>query len=1165
MNTQEYFKDLEIKTREAYSVADEARKKGFDPVKNVEIPLARSLAEKVTGLISVLYPQLENSGVVERILELEKEHGKLDPYVSFKIAEEVAKQKFCKFSDVVEAIEAGVRMGFAYTTLGVVSSPIEGFTGLEVGKTKEGKDYLVAYFSGPIRSAGTTASCLVLTIIDYLREIFGFAKFDPSTEEIERYATENQDYHDRVTNLQYLPTKEEMNFIAKNLPIQIEGEPTEKIEVSNYKNLDRVKTNYIRGGMCLIFSEGLAQKAKKGLRLLNQAKDKGIKATGFNWLKEYVELHEKRDTGKTSDSPTYINDLVAGRPVFGHPSESGTFRFRYGRCRNSGFSSVAVHPATMEVTDGFIAMGTQLKIEKPTKGCATHACDTIDGPIVKLKNGSVKKLKDPRETKEVYNEIEEIIYLGDLLFPFSDVVNRNANLIKPGYVEEIWKLELREKNPDIEKSLDPYDISFEDAVKISIENKISLHPSYIFYWTQISLGQFKELLEWLKNSSLNNKIILPYNSEDKEKFGEGKRALELLGVEHEVFIDHVIINNSNSKALLSNMGIDFNLVEKEKFLKDLILNYQDNVKSFFEKKPEGEKREGDVILDFINSISIFEIRDKAGDFIGARMGRPEKAKLRKLIGNPNVLFPVGNEGGRLRSVQDACEIGYVKGEFPLFYCEKCKNETIFPQCEKCDSKTIQKFHCFRCRESSFEKCQEHERSTRYSFRQIDIKHHMQKAKERLGLTNNDLPILIKGVRGTSSENHYAERLEKGILRALYDLKVNKDGTIRYDVTEMALTCFRPREISTSVGKLQKLGYTHDINGDELVDEEQLLELKPHDILLPSSPKSEERADIIFMKICNFVDDLLVRFYGMKPFYNVKKREDLVGKLSVCMAPHNCAGVISRIIGFSDVLGGFASPYMHAAIRRDCDGDEMAIMLLGDVLLNFSKEFLPGHRGGTQDAPLVLNAKIDAGEVDDQILDFEMVYDYPSELYKLAEQRKHSSEVKVPDVRSAMREGKDPFVNVGFTHDTKDIDGGVACSSYKLLETMSDKVRHQMELVEKIRAANTSETARLVIEKHFIKDMRGNLRKFSMQSFRCVGCNEILRRPPLSGVCPKCRGKLIFTTHEGGIKKYLEPALDLAKKYSLSPYITQNLELTKRYIDSVFGKELDKQDQLNKWF
>ncbi|GAH13159.1 unnamed protein product, partial [marine sediment metagenome] len=193
--------------------------------------------------------------------------------------------------------------------------------------------------------------------------------------------------------------------------------------------------------------------------------------------------------------------------------------------------------------------------------------------------------------------------------------------------------------------------------------------------------------------------------------------------------------------------------------------------------------------------------------------------------------------------------------------------------------------------------------------------------------------------------------------------------------QLHLVSFKPKEVFVSIEKLKEIGYTKDAFGEDLVRDDQILELKPHDILLPSSSESPERADNVFIKICNFIDELLVRFYGVKPFYNVKKREDLVGKLGVVMAPHNCAGVVCRIIGFSNTLGLFASPYMHAAIRRDCDGDEAALMLLGDVLLNFSREFLPSHRGGTQDAPLVLNARINAGEVDDQILDFGLVNEY----------------------------------------------------------------------------------------------------------------------------------------------------------------------------------------------
>ena len=53
MNTQDYFKMIEKKTKEVYAVAEEARKKNLDPVSKVEIPLAKSLAEKVVGLISI--------------------------------------------------------------------------------------------------------------------------------------------------------------------------------------------------------------------------------------------------------------------------------------------------------------------------------------------------------------------------------------------------------------------------------------------------------------------------------------------------------------------------------------------------------------------------------------------------------------------------------------------------------------------------------------------------------------------------------------------------------------------------------------------------------------------------------------------------------------------------------------------------------------------------------------------------------------------------------------------------------------------------------------------------------------------------------------------------------------------------------------------------------
>jgi DNA polymerase II large subunit len=36
-------------------------------------------------------------------------------------------------------------------------------------------------------------------------------------------------------------------------------------------------------------------------------------------------------------------------------------------------------------------------------------------------------------------------------------------------------------------------------------------------------------------------------------------------------------------------------------------------------------------------------------------------------------------------------------------------------------------------------------------------------------------------------------------------------------------------------------------------------------------------------------------------------------------------------------------------------------------------------------------------------------------------------------------------------------------------------------------------------------------------------------------------------------------------YDVPAYIKQDLELTKKYIESIFGKETEKQEGLGKWF
>ncbi|MEK6915212.1 MAG: DNA polymerase II large subunit [Nanoarchaeota archaeon] len=1146
MNIDQYFKHISDEVKRAYDVAELAKAKGLDPISKVETPIAISLAEKTVGLISGVYPQLQDVRIINRIIELEKQYGQLTMSVCLGIAEDIAKEKYCKFESLLQAIDAGIRVAFSYFTLGVVSSPIEGYTDLKLNKTRDGKDYFVAYFSGPIRSAGTTAGCVALMVIDYLRELFGFAKYDPTEDEVKRYVTENYDYHERVTNLQYLPSEEEITFLAKNIPIQIAGEPTEQREVYNYKDLPRVETNLIRGGMCLIFSECLAQKASKGYRLLKIAKEKGFKSTGFDFLQEYVDVIQKKKikgSGEGDGVPTYMKDIVAGRPIYSHPGRSGGFRFRYGRARNAGFSATSVSPATMAISRSFLAIGTQLKIEKPTKGCAISMVENIDGPIVKLKDGSVVKPGTLEDAHKIKNHVEEIIYLGDILFPLDDVINRNSPLLKPGYVEEWWSLQLKNAGGSVR---DLYEVSFDEAIALSKKYSIPLYPKYIYYWSQITYSQFLGLIDWLAHGKQGEKFVLPYSRSDRERFAVGKRALEIIGCSHSVFLDNIIFNDLDSNALLYNLGI----------------SSLDNLENSFDLIIKKLPADGQV-LDVLNNLSSVTIKDKAGDFIGARMGRPEKSKLRKLTGSPHVIFPVSEEGGRLRSVQAAVEYGSVNADFPNYFCGICGGDSPYPRCPVCQTLCKKRSYCVVCKKYSDSSCLEHPgKSQLFSTRRVDIKQQFELAKKLIGARIDDLPVVVKGVRGTSSEEHNCEHLAKGLLRAKYNLHVNKDGTIRYDMTEMPISYFKPKEIGTSVTKLIELGYEKDINGDILKNENQILEIFPHDIILPSCPETlDEKADDVFFNLSKFIDDELEKLYGLDRFFKSVNKDSLLGTLFACIAPHICTATVGRLIGFSKTQVFFASPFMHAAMRRDCDGDEAAVILLMDMLLNFSRKFLPSHRGGTQDAPLVLNVKINAGEVDDQILDF-VCGNYPLELYELAEQRKHSSEVKVEKISHRLKNKQDTFTKLGFTHDCDDINRAVLNSAYKTLPTMHDKVSEQMDLCSKIRAVDTSDVARLIIERHFIRDIRGNLRKFSQQVFRCVGCNDKYRRPPLAGKCTSCGGKIIFTISEGSIIKYMAAALDLARTYNVSPYLLENLEIVQSDIHSIFGKEKEKQMKLS---
>ncbi|EQD77681.1 protein containing DNA polymerase II large subunit DP2, partial [mine drainage metagenome] len=88
---------------------------------------------------------------------------------------------------------------------------------------------------------------------------------------------------------------------------------------------------------------------------------------------------------------------------------------------------------------------------------------------------------------------------------------------------------------------------------------------------------------------------------------------------------------------------------------------------------------------------------------------------------------------------------------------------------------------------------------------------------------------------------------------------------------------------------------------------------PQDVIIPWD------CGEYLLKVSNYVDELLVKFYGTEPFYRCKNPEDLIGHIVIGLAPHTSGGIAGRIIGFTTASGCYAHPFFHAAKRRNCDG------------------------------------------------------------------------------------------------------------------------------------------------------------------------------------------------------------------------------------------------------
>ncbi|MFB6353226.1 MAG: hypothetical protein ABEJ92_03995, partial [Halobacteriales archaeon] len=335
--------------------------------------------------------------------------------------------------------------------------------------------------------------------------------------------------------------------------------------------------------------------------------------------------------------------------------------------------------------------------------------------------------------------------------------------------------------------------------------------------------------------------------------------------------------------------------------------------------------EFDDAMALVNALAPFAVQERAPTRVGSRMGRPEKSEVREMSPAVHGLFPIGEAGGDQRDVAAAAKHaedlqdtpGQVEVEVGRRQCPDCGTETYRPECETCGAHTEPVYRCRDCDapvapgESGRLECPRcGGQATSVERRTVDVRGAYRDALEAMGERENAFEIL-KGVKGLTSATKTPEPLEKAVLRAAHGVSTFKDGTVRYDMTDLPVTSVRPGEIDVPVEQFRGLGYERDLAGEPLEYDDQLVGLRAQDVILSTGAAEH------LMRVADFVDDLLERFYGLEPFYEVEERDDLVGELVFGLAPHTSAAVVGRVVGFTDAAVGYAHPYFHAAKRRNC--------------------------------------------------------------------------------------------------------------------------------------------------------------------------------------------------------------------------------------------------------
>ncbi|MHA1971637.1 MAG: DNA polymerase II large subunit [Candidatus Hodarchaeales archaeon] len=1096
-NYRSYVKRLIKSIQSQEYLASQARKELIDPSANVESIITTSTKSKISTILDV--PKLE-----EYLPSTQDLHEK-PILLAADIAKQIVNGRFVEKSRD-ELILLAIQSSLVILSHGLISVPEEAIPRLSINKKT---NHLTLYFSNTIRYVKGETIGLVIMIADYIRHVLHLNRFSATPEIMGRYIEEMELYLSLNDRDNYIQRKILEDFI-QNVGVEISGESYDRLEVVKYRNLPQL-TNQLRTGMCVALD-----KIMGNLNAIAQKRQKsGIPE--WSWLKTNFQLliHNKHEFGS--------KEIRATQPLISMSKKPGGFRLRYGRTRNTGHGVAGIHPVTMSLLE-ILTPGTCIKTDLMDRTLSISPVSCINGPLIELNNGRFLRIKTLSDLKKIKDKITTIWELGDILISPEDIPERETFEI-PSWTEEWWALSVKKANSTkygslrnlanlldinittLERILEKpliEELSLDLIIKISKFTQVPLHPRLSFNWNEIAISDLLLLLEHINSS---NNGLLP-------NINDVKLVLKRLGVPFE----------PKGKYLLSDLFTPF-----IKLLKDKLTDFNKLVQ---------KKTELLEIEYLLNELLNLPIRSYCQRRLGVKIVRNEKSEERFLNPPAHVIFPVGTYGGTQRNILKLSREESVKIHLSNRFCPSCKEITYESFCPSCKNKTIQHYTCKNGHLFEERTCPECGKFGMVSTLQnVDFSSLINENFKKTKITSLDK---LKGVSYLVSKHRIPENLAKGMLRAKYNLFVYKDGTLRFDLTNASLSHFKPKEIGTTIEELRHLGYSHDIFGNDLTDENQTIELYPYDVIISQS------AENFLINLSNFLDDELTLLYKQPPYYRINSARDIVGSLIVGLSPFSKVAIVGRIIGFTNSNIMYAHPIWHKLKTRNCNGDVDSFTLLLDVFLNFSEEFIPASRGGYMDIPLILNIIEDWDDVNH----YAQQEFYPLNLPFFKNISKIPSTNKVITYKTSLLEPlKDKYYFTDFISLPK------IANPFQQSKII-DKVEIELSILKKLHGVRTQEFVELILENDFLDKISASIDKFFSQPFKCRRCNFTFRRIPLTKTCPNCNHDTIsLTLSEGWVLRYLQIIRQLKSPYEkyLSDYLKSWIDLIELYNKTLFDK------------